>query len=232
MLVWFVGGPGLRIPLVCLSVGVAMARCIATSKEASAFSSATLSRRGLGRRGVQSAFLAQTRQSLVSLPLSALVPELRSGVRCEAAAWPGCSVACVVCSMAALSRPCAGAEAGARLASRACGLWVPLLAASDGGMDCFVLVSAVAVLPQSLSVPRCPSLHGGYSPAVPSFHGHRWSGFGQTRASDGSRFGVLSVPWSRSWVPARDGTGMCGSPTWWCVHGPGWFCLWALDLVE
>ncbi|MQM12635.1 hypothetical protein Taro_045554, partial [Colocasia esculenta] len=37
---------------------------------------------GLGRRGVRSAFLAQTRQSLVSLALSALVPEPRSGVRC------------------------------------------------------------------------------------------------------------------------------------------------------
>ncbi|MQL68888.1 hypothetical protein Taro_001164 [Colocasia esculenta] len=65
-----------------------------------------------------------------------------------------------------------------------------------------------------------------------SSRGRRWFGLGQTRASGGSRFGVLSVPWSRSWVPARDGTGVFGSPTWWRVHGPGWFCLWALDLVE
>ncbi|MQL95468.1 hypothetical protein Taro_028138 [Colocasia esculenta] len=123
---------------------------------------------GLGRRGSRSAFLAQTRQSLVSLPLSALVPEPRRGVRREAAAWLGCGVAS----------------------------------------------------------------HGGYSLAVPSFRGRRWSGLGQTRASGGSRFGVLSVPWSRSWVPARDGTGVCSFLTWRCVRGPGWFYLWALDLVE
>ncbi|MQM04732.1 hypothetical protein Taro_037536 [Colocasia esculenta] len=84
-----------------------------------------------------------------------------------------------------------GAEAGARLASRACGLRVPLLAASGGGL--------VAVV---------------------------------TRASGGSRFRVLSVPWSHSWVPARDGIGVCSFLTWRCVWGPGWFCLWALDLVE
>ncbi|MQL71606.1 hypothetical protein Taro_003907 [Colocasia esculenta] len=92
---------------------------------------------GLSRS--ESAFLAQTRKSLVSLPLSALIPEPRSGVRCEAAAWPGCGVACVVCSVAALSRPCAGAEAGARLESRACGLRVPLLAASGGGLVAVVV---------------------------------------------------------------------------------------------
>ncbi|MQL88085.1 hypothetical protein Taro_020651 [Colocasia esculenta] len=34
------------------------------------------------------------------------------------------------------------------------------------------------------------------------------------------------------WVPVRGGTGECGFPTWWRVQGPGWFCLWALDLVE
>ncbi|MQL76075.1 hypothetical protein Taro_008465 [Colocasia esculenta] len=43
MLVWFVGGLGLKIPLVCLSAGVAMARRVATSEEASALSGATLS---------------------------------------------------------------------------------------------------------------------------------------------------------------------------------------------
>ncbi|MQM01754.1 hypothetical protein Taro_034513 [Colocasia esculenta] len=95
-------------------------------------------------------------------------------------------------------------EAGARLASRACGLRVPLLVASGGGL--------VAVV-------------------VTAFSSRRFLVF-LTRASGGSSFGVLSVPWSRSWVPARDGTGVCGSPTWWRVHGPGWFCLWALDLVE
>ncbi|MQM15189.1 hypothetical protein Taro_048128 [Colocasia esculenta] len=34
--VWFVGGPGLRIPLVCLPAGVTTAWCVATSEEASA----------------------------------------------------------------------------------------------------------------------------------------------------------------------------------------------------
>ncbi|MQM13439.1 hypothetical protein Taro_046362, partial [Colocasia esculenta] len=82
------------------------------------------------------------------------------------------------------------------------------------------------------SVPRCPSLHGGFSLAVLSSRGRRWSGLGQTRASGGSCFGVLSVPCPDSWVPARDGTGMCNFPTWRCVRGLGLFCLWALDLVE
>ncbi|MQM05990.1 hypothetical protein Taro_038808 [Colocasia esculenta] len=83
----------------------------------------------------------KTRQSLVSLPLSAFVPEPRSGVRREVAAWPGCGVACVVCSVAALSRPCTGTEAGARLASRACGLRVPLLVASGGGLVAVVVTA-------------------------------------------------------------------------------------------
>ncbi|MQM12953.1 hypothetical protein Taro_045874 [Colocasia esculenta] len=34
------------------------------------------------------------------------------------------------------------------------------------------------------------------------------------------------------WVPVRGGIGECGFPTWWRVQGPGWFCLWALDLME
>ena len=96
---------------------------------------------GLGRRGVRSAFLAQTRQSLVSLPLSALVPEPRSGARREAAAWPGCGVACVGCFCGGSVSPFARAEAGARLASRACGLRVPLLAASGGGLVAVVVTA-------------------------------------------------------------------------------------------
>ncbi|MQM12772.1 hypothetical protein Taro_045691 [Colocasia esculenta] len=36
------------------------------------------------------------------------------------------------------------------------------------------------------------SVHGGYSLAVPSFHGRRWSGLVRTRASGGFCFGVLS----------------------------------------
>ncbi|MQL86395.1 hypothetical protein Taro_018920 [Colocasia esculenta] len=37
---------------------------------------------------------------------------------------------------------------------------------------------------------------------------------------------------SRSWVPVRGGTGECAFPTLRCVRGLGWFCLWALNLVE
>ncbi|MQL70168.1 hypothetical protein Taro_002478 [Colocasia esculenta] len=105
---------------------------------------------------------------------------------------------------AALSHPCAGAEAGARLTSRACGLRVPLLAASGGGL--------VAVVVTAFSS-RCSLVF-------------------LTCASGGSRFSVLSVPWSHSWVPSCDGTGVCSFLTWRCVRGPGWFYLWALDLVE
>ncbi|MQL98980.1 hypothetical protein Taro_031697, partial [Colocasia esculenta] len=42
----------------------------------------------------------------------------------------------------------------------------------------------------------------------------------ETRASGGSRFGVLLVLWSHSWVLARDGTDVCSFPTWRCVRGP------------
>ncbi|MQL77877.1 hypothetical protein Taro_010284 [Colocasia esculenta] len=65
----------------------------------------------------------------------------------EAAAWPGCGVACVVCFCGGSVSPFAGAEAGARLAGRACGLRVPLLAASGGGL--------VAVVVTTFSSPPC-----------------------------------------------------------------------------
>ncbi|MQL79532.1 hypothetical protein Taro_011972 [Colocasia esculenta] len=53
---------------------------------------------GLGHRGWSEFYSVQASQSFVSLPLSALVPEPRSGARRGATAWPGCGVACVVCS--------------------------------------------------------------------------------------------------------------------------------------
>ncbi|MQM19974.1 hypothetical protein Taro_052989, partial [Colocasia esculenta] len=56
-------------------------------------------------------------------------------------------VLCV--SAAALSRPCAGAEAAARLASRACGPRVPHLAASGGGL----VAVAVTTFPHDVSKP-------------------------------------------------------------------------------
>ncbi|MQL88970.1 hypothetical protein Taro_021540 [Colocasia esculenta] len=126
-------------------------------RDSGAESFVELSCLGLGRRGVRSAFLAQNRQSFVSLLLSALVPEPRSGARREAVAWPGCGVACVVCFCGGSISHFAGVEAEARL-TRACGC---------------------------------------------------------------SRFGVLSVSWSHSRVPARDGTGVCSFPTWQCVRGLG-----------
>ncbi|MQL89392.1 hypothetical protein Taro_021960 [Colocasia esculenta] len=43
------------------------------------------------------------------------------------------------------------------------------------------------------------------------------------------RFSVVSV--TRSLVPSVVALG-CSSLTSWCVHGPGWLCLWALNLVE
>ncbi|MQM08401.1 hypothetical protein Taro_041256 [Colocasia esculenta] len=51
-----------------------------------------------------------------------------------------------------LSYPCTGVEAGARLASRACGLRVPFLAASGGGL----VVVVVAAFPHDVS--KCSSL--------------------------------------------------------------------------
>ncbi|MQL69769.1 hypothetical protein Taro_002081 [Colocasia esculenta] len=83
-------------------------------------------------------FLTQTRQSFVSLPLSALVPEPRSGARREAAAWPGCGVACVGYFCGGSISPFARAEAGARLVSGGRGQRVPLLAAS--GRDLVAVV--------------------------------------------------------------------------------------------
>ncbi|MQL87601.1 hypothetical protein Taro_020151 [Colocasia esculenta] len=84
-------------------------------------------------------FLTQTRQSFVSLPLSALVPEPRSGARREAVAWPGCGVACVGCFCGGSVSPFARAEAGARLVSGGRGQGVPLLAASGGGLVAVVV---------------------------------------------------------------------------------------------
>ncbi|MQM17340.1 hypothetical protein Taro_050309 [Colocasia esculenta] len=79
--------------------------------------------------------------------------------------------------------------------------------------DTFVAVSWTPVLVSLLRVAQ------GYERA-------------RTRASGGFCFGVLLVSWSRSWVPIRSGTGVCSFPTSRYVRGPGWFCLWAFDLVE
>ncbi|MQM19295.1 hypothetical protein Taro_052296, partial [Colocasia esculenta] len=62
-----------------------------------------------------------------------------SGVRPQLGQAAVLRVLCV--SVAALSRPCAGVEAGARLARRACGLRVPLLAARGGGLVAVVVTA-------------------------------------------------------------------------------------------
>ncbi|MQM18330.1 hypothetical protein Taro_051319 [Colocasia esculenta] len=147
-------------------------------------------------------FLTQTRQSFVSLPLSALVPEPRSGARREAAAWPGCGVACVGCFCGGSVSPFARAEAGARLVSGGRGQCVPLLAASGGGL--------VAVV-------------------VTTFSSRRFQVFPVALACT---VVIAWPCLFRSRVPVRGGTGVCGLPTSWRVQGPEWFCVWALDPVE
>ncbi|MQM01826.1 hypothetical protein Taro_034585 [Colocasia esculenta] len=82
----------------------------------------------LGHRGWPEFYPVQASQSLVSLPLSALVPEPRSGVR--------------------------RAEAGAWLASRACGLRVPLLDASGGGLVAVVVTIPVLLVVSALVFSR------------------------------------------------------------------------------
>ncbi|MQL88583.1 hypothetical protein Taro_021157 [Colocasia esculenta] len=250
---------GFRIPAICVSTDVATARRVVTPEEASAQvpvvtccpDAIGLSRRVcMSRQGSCHDVLPLRNSVAVAVPRPAwdtedgqsstrcrLVSPLShclslrwfrshvvvSGVRPQLGQAVVLHVLCVF--VAALSRPCTGTEARARLASRACGLRVPLLAASGGGL----VVVVVTTFP---SVIHLPSLHGGYSLVVPSFHGRRWSGLVETHASCGSCFGVLSVPWSCSWVPARDGTGVCSFPTLRYVWGPGWFYLWALNLVE
>ncbi|MQL81115.1 hypothetical protein Taro_013572 [Colocasia esculenta] len=75
-----------------------------------------------------------------------------------------------------------GGEAGARLASRGRGRRVPLLAVSGGGLVAVV----VTVFPHDVS--KCyPLPFLGYSLAVSSLYGHRWSGLVWTCASSGFR---------------------------------------------
>ncbi|MQM11519.1 hypothetical protein Taro_044426, partial [Colocasia esculenta] len=162
---WLVGGPRLRIPSVCLSADVAMARRVATSEE------------GLAR-------ICCRDQVGVAVPVPIAM----------------------------------GAEAGARLASRACGLRVPLLAASGDG-----LVSvAVTVLP--------------YSMAVPSFHGRRWSGLVQTRASGGfrsvsSQFRSSILGCQSVVAPACMASRPCGVPRVWGGSACGPSTLWRSEVT-
>ncbi|MQM05981.1 hypothetical protein Taro_038806 [Colocasia esculenta] len=135
-------------------------------------------------------FLTQTRQSFVSLPLSALVPEPRSGARREAVAWPGCGVACVGCFCGGSVSPFARAEAGARLVSEGRGQRVPLLAASGDGL--------VAVV-------------------VTMFSSRRFQVFPVALACT---VVIAWPCLFRSRVPVRGGTGVCGLPTSWRVQGP------------
>ncbi|MQL67952.1 hypothetical protein Taro_000258, partial [Colocasia esculenta] len=231
--------PGLRIPAVCLPADVATARYpgyerarVGSPRErtlelrgkggldSGVESFIELSCLGLGRRGVRSAFLAQTRQSLVSLPLSALVPEPRSGVRGSSSRELG------------VGRVAEAAVAPCVVSSNESEHWF-----SQSG----ALVVLVEVLPGPggcrNALPRRIRVHVA-APFPVAMVSRQPVGARQclwvprTRASGVSRFGVLSVPWSRSWVPACDGTGVYGFPTLRCIRGPGWFYLWALDPVE
>ncbi|MQL83590.1 hypothetical protein Taro_016085 [Colocasia esculenta] len=188
----------------------------------------------LGRRGVRSGFLAQTRQSLVSLPLSVLVPEPRSGVRREAPAWPGCGGVCVVRFCGGSVSPFAGVEAGARLASRACGLWVPLLAASGGGLVAIV----VTTFPHDVSKCSPVALAGTVVIVWPClvFRRLRWSGHGQTHAFGGSHSAssryCSSVLGCQSVVaPACMASRPCGVPGVWGGSACGPSTLWRSEVA-
>ncbi|MQM05437.1 hypothetical protein Taro_038249 [Colocasia esculenta] len=85
-------------------------------------------------------------------------------VRRGAAAWPGCGVACVVCFCGGSVSPFTRVEVGARLASRACGLRVPLLAASGGGLVAVVVTSGLD---------RCAEGYFCFVPDSVGFHGSR-----------------------------------------------------------
>ncbi|MQL68991.1 hypothetical protein Taro_001263 [Colocasia esculenta] len=168
-----------------------------------------------------------------------------SGVRPQLGQAAVLRVLCVLCvSVAALSRPCTEAEVGARLASRACGLRVPLLAASGGGLVVVVVtefphdISKVAVATRfrvatgsSVVTPCSVVIRLSRCPPPSRWCRDGLGGRDSACVASGGSVGPV-VPWSRSWVPVCGGTGVCGFPTLWHVHGPGWFCLWALDPVE
>ncbi|MQL97592.1 hypothetical protein Taro_030287, partial [Colocasia esculenta] len=128
--------PGLRIPVVCLSVDVVTAWHITTSEEASARSGPPSSGAFEGAFGATSVLelAADLRQTL----------ELRGklcGARLRLQLGQAVVLHVLCVSLAALSHRSAGAEAGTRLASRACGLQVPLLAASGGGLVAIVVTA-------------------------------------------------------------------------------------------
>ncbi|MQL93774.1 hypothetical protein Taro_026426 [Colocasia esculenta] len=147
----------------------------------------------------------------------------------------------LVCFCGSSVSPFVGAEAGARLASRACGLRVPLSAASGGGL----VVVVVTAFPHDVSnsIPRCQSVVApacvvsrprGVSRVLPRI-ALVASGGGSSQECSAFVSGYRCVAlWFdfRSRVPVRGGTGVCGLLTSWGVQGPEWFCVWALDPME
>ncbi|MQM08524.1 hypothetical protein Taro_041381 [Colocasia esculenta] len=64
----------------------------------------------------------------------------------------------------------------------------------------------------------------------------RWFRSHVGRLGMGPQFGRTTTPdrwFGNLFLGAiRGGTRVCSSLTSWRIQGPGWFCLWALDLVE
>ncbi|MQL89031.1 hypothetical protein Taro_021597 [Colocasia esculenta] len=128
-----------------------------------------------------------------------------------------------------LSRPWAGAEAGARLVSRACELRVPLLAASGGGMVAVVVTTFSSRRFQVFLVARACTVVIARLCLVSA--GVVGLALGRPMllvvpASVFSRFRGPVLGCQPVMAPACVASRPGG------VQGPGWFCLWALDLVE
>ncbi|MQL71350.1 hypothetical protein Taro_003670, partial [Colocasia esculenta] len=84
-----------------------------------------------------------------------------------------------------------------------------------------------ALVGEGLVIPTGPCSRG--SPPYFLQLGARRRG---SSVSDGLRWRLWGRVVSRSRVPVRGGTGVCGLPTSWRVQGPEWFCVWALDPVK
>ncbi|MQL84510.1 hypothetical protein Taro_017025 [Colocasia esculenta] len=140
------------------------------------------------------------------------------------------AVLCALCvSAAALSHPSAGVEAGARLASRACRLRVPLLASSSSGLVAVVVTAFSSRRFQVFLVARaCTMVIARLCLFSASIIG---LALGRpvllvVPASVFSRFCGLVLGCQPMMAPA------CVASRPDDVRGPGWFCLWAIDLVE
>ncbi|MQL91548.1 hypothetical protein Taro_024159, partial [Colocasia esculenta] len=126
-----------------------------------------------------------------------------SGVRSQLGQAAVLRVLCV--SVAALSRPYTGAEARARLASRECGLRVPLLAASGGGL--VAVVTRASGGSRSVSSRYCSSVLGCQSAVAPAYMASRPCGVSGVR-------GVPSVASDVCPTPLVFAGVVIGNPYW------------------